>query len=589
MTTRAFFDKGVYKTTLKRFSLGSILYFILLFLTSGMLFLLAYEPMTVRDAYTSRYYMEELMMMPVILSLIVPTVVSLLVYRFVNSKKASIFVHSLPVTRGANYVSTLLGAFTLMAVPVILNSIILMIISCSGYSGYFTVSDCVKCALVSLFALFVMFSVSTFATMCTGNNFAAVALNAILLFVPLLIATITETILLVFLYGYSYTRNLLFFAEDINPIYIISDLAMDVANFREVNVISVVLLAAFAIVLYILAFVLYKHRKSETSEEVAGFKLLNPIFKYTLTFIGTLGVFAIFTDFIDEKPLLFTFVVVLASVVFYFGIEMILKKTVRVWRAYKGYLVFGVCFAAFILFLGLTSVFGYETYVPDFEDIEEAAIYHYYYQSEVPFTKNEELNKYIVQVHQDFVANDNKPILNRGAYYGFSVYDSSNYDTRIHIEYKLKNGRTVTRRYDLTYDDLKRIMNEVYKYDEYKMACEAVFYDNIGKVLYFDINSLSFTDATGDLNELLECIRTDVLKLSYRDIKQDGTYCLITYEPLRNEKKAGPMVYRHREGYNGDAMSLESLDFAINEKYENTIRWFEEKGFEDIISLASRG
>ncbi len=466
MTTRAFFDKGVYKSTLKRFSLGSVLYFIMLFLCTGMIILLAYEP---GENYYNNYrefiLSEQFIYPSAWIAMVVPTVVALLCYRFVHSKKNSIFTHSLPVTRKANYISTLAGAFTLMALPVILNAIVLSVISLCGYGGYYMPSDTVIWALFNLFVLFIMFSVSTFSAMCTGNSFALVAINAAFIFVPLLIASITETILVEFLYGYSYKRNLLEFATEINPAVFIAETAENIPYRNEIDFVKMICFIAFAVALYILSYFVYRLRHTETSEDVAGFKALNPIFKYFITFVGTLGVFSLFSMFLAEKKVLFTFVVILASVVFYFGSEMILKKTVKVWNSYKGYLVFGGAFTAFILFLGLTSVFGYETYVPEFEEIEEAAIYNYYYQGEEPFTSNEALNRYIIEVHGDFVEKENRSILNHEAYH----------DTRIHITYKLKNGKTVTRRYGVSYTKNDEIMSEVYNYTEYKEACEVVF------------------------------------------------------------------------------------------------------------------
>ncbi len=579
MTARAFFDKGIYKSTLKRFALGSVLYFIMLFLSTSMMVLMAYEPWEPWDMRRYYYVIEELIYPSMALALIVPTVVALLLFRFVHSKKTSIFVHSLPVTKTANYISTLAGAFTLMAVPVVLNGIILSCLSAFGGYGYlFSPSNILVWTLFNLLALFIMFSVSTFAAMCTGNSFALVVINAILIFAPLLIASITETILLEFLYGYSYTRNLLHFADSINPMLFIGEVADNiisaisdgVAVRENLDFVSMAGFIIMAIALYVGAWFIYKLRRAETSEDVAGFKVLNPIFKYFVTFVGTISVFALFTMLLPEKTLLFTFLVVLGSVVFYFGSEMLLKKTVKVWRSYKGYLAFGCVFTAFILFLGLTSVFGYETYVPEMEDVEEAALYNYYHQSEKPFTDNEELKAYIIETHKNLVDKENRPIL---------IHDDYVY-TRLHIEYKLKNGKTVTRRYEVGHAENEAIMEEVYNIPGYKEVCEAVFDSNIKEVTSITIGTYVVYEKPEVLAELLECIKKDVLSLSYEELYYgDGANGYIEYIPVDIEKG------RERVILVDNVENLEyydSLSLNISKYYTNTLNWLDNNGYGHI-------
>lgn len=573
MTARAFFDKGIYKSTLKRFALGSVLYFIMLFLCTGMMVLMAYEPWEGLDVHRYYYMMEELIYPSMAIALVVPTVVALLCYRFVHSKKTSIFVHSLPVTKTANYISTLAGAFTLMAFPVILNGVILSCLSSfGGYAYLFSVQNTLVWTLFNLLTLFIMFSVSTFAAMCTGNSFALVAINAILLFAPLLIASITETILLEFLYGYSYKRNLLEFASEINPAVFITELAESIVSDSAVDIVGMICFIVLAVVLYVLAYFVYKHRRIETSEDVAGFKILNPIFKYFVTFVGTISVFALFTMFLPEKTLLFTFIVILASVIFYFGSEMLLKKTVKVWHSYKGYLVFGCVFTAFILFLGLTSVFGYETYVPKFEDVEEAAIYNYYYQDEEPFTDNEALNKYIIEVHRNLVNSENRPILNHDEYHY----------TRLHITYKLKSGKIVTRRYGIAHADNSAIMTEVYKYKAYKEACETVFDDNIKEVRSITIGKAEVEEKPEVLAELFECIKEDVLNLSYDELRNGGgRYCSIGFVPLQVPDYRGPAVTMTADNFE-HLEYIDTRNINISCYFTNTLNWLDDNGYGHI-------
>ncbi|MBQ8002801.1 MAG: hypothetical protein IJ297_05100, partial [Clostridia bacterium] len=443
---------------------------------------------------------------------------------------------------------------------------ILAVISLCGYEGYFKPSDCIIWALVILLSLFIMFSISTFSAMCTGNSFALIVINAIFIFAPLFIASIAETILVEFLFGYTYDRGFLSFAEAINPAVFIGDCGERISRMEPINVTKLIVFLAVAVILYIAGYLLYKYRHSETSEEVAGFKVLNPVFKYFVTFSGTLAVFSLFLEFIAGKPVLFTFIVILASIIFYFGSEMILKKTVKVWHTYKGYLVFGAVFSALVLFVGLTSVCGYETYVPDIDDVESVAIYNYYYLDEEPFTVNTELNQYIIDVHHDLVKKENISILNH--------YDYQ--DTRIHISYKLKNGKTISRRYGVSIAERNRIMTKVHSYPEYRKVNYSVFNKNIKEIHDISIGGFGINETQAELKELFECIKHDFNLVSYEELVADGRYCYVYFvsdEPTTWVQAKDEFVMEY----------YADINFNITPYFKNTIHWLKEHGYMDVV------
>ena len=135
------FNPGIYKNTLKRFRLGSILYAVILFFSVPFAFFTR-EP----EEFVRRYseidgtvgcalFNSGMYVLPFMMAFVVPTVVALLVFNYAHSPKHGVFVHAFPVTRAQNYFSTLLAAFTLMFVPVILNGIILFVLNAFGYGA----------------------------------------------------------------------------------------------------------------------------------------------------------------------------------------------------------------------------------------------------------------------------------------------------------------------------------------------------------------------------------------------------------------------------------------------------------------------
>ena len=158
---------------------------------------------------------------------------------------------------------------------------------------------------------------------------------------------------------------------------------LKVWNFAEYIVIS--------LILYGLAYYLYKKRRMETVGDVAGFKCLNPIYKYIVTFFITMSVFSVY---MDANPYAFTAILIGISAVAYAVSEMILKKTMNVLYAWKGFVGYAVVFLGIVLLFSQTTFFGYETHLPEISDIEGAALYEYY-SEEIPFSDDDEIIKII--------------------------------------------------------------------------------------------------------------------------------------------------------------------------------------------------
>ena len=83
------FNKGVFNTVLRRFRLGSLLYFIILFLCVPTMFLTR-SPQVLENLYFGRFnsaftfqdsalFEADIMILPTLVSMIVPTIAALLI------------------------------------------------------------------------------------------------------------------------------------------------------------------------------------------------------------------------------------------------------------------------------------------------------------------------------------------------------------------------------------------------------------------------------------------------------------------------------------------------------------------------------
>ncbi len=563
----SYFNKGIYKSTLKRYMWGSVLYFLILFVSTGLSVLLNTEATFSYMPYDYFYDYPVILhgsyiTIPILLAIVVPSVVALLVFRFIHSKKQTVFIHSLPVSRKANYISTIAAAFTLMFVPVIANGLTLALISLCGYARYFTVADCFAWTGFNLAGIFLMFSCAVFASNLTGNSFAAAAINIFIHVFLFVIVSAFGIMASTFLYGYTGSNQI--YEAVVNNNFAVVVFGFTDKYFRTgITPLEYGIYFVAAIILYGASYFLYKKRKLETTGDVAAFKCLGGIFKYLVTFTATMFGFAAFSSYTGENAAVFGIIMIIISIVAYAVSEMLLKKTLNVLYSWKGYAIYALGFVAVILLFSQTSFFGFETRIPQKEDIKAVAVYNYYHVDDEPFTDDGKIIDEALKIHSSFAGKKPIPVINDNPNY----YTTEN-QTRIHIKYKLKNGKSVNRVYPISVKEFEKIMDKLYEDDAFKQKCEPIFVDE-SRIINVHVEGEYLLK---DCTELIHAIRQDVMNLSYRDLhpglfgySEDIRYIGIEYRAEKANEK--DRAYSSGTRY---------MHVEITDKFENTIKWLEE-------------
>jgi len=569
----SFFNKGIYKSTIRRYAWGSMLYFAILFLITGMVILLTANPERIERYYGERQLIlsSDYMIFPMLLSMVVPTVTGLLIFRFVHSKKASVFIHSLPVSREANYISSVLAAFTLMAFPVILNSAVLMIISLSGYGKLFSVGACLVWMLLNLLSLFIMFSCTCLAAVITGNSFAVVVINILAHTFVLILSAGFLKLASLFLHGFSQEYTFVdVILKNTFPVRLSEIMTMwgySERPFEQYGV-SIAKFTGISVLFYILSGFLYKKRRMETVEDVAGFSCLNIIFKYALTFMAFLGAYSLLCGVTEGNLAILWCMVIITAAIIYFGAEMLLKKTFRVWRSYKGFAVILAVFAAVICVFKFTAFFGYETRIPETEDIQAVSLYEYY-NDEKPVFEDAGIVQMVKEIHSEMISDK----------------DEKEEHSAIHIEYLLKNGKIMHRRYRID-EKIHKVMNRMYENLEFKKANERIFrpMDEIYKIRVRGQSSSEEITAAEKKVELISCIKEDVGKLSYSHIHSDAWSFGIeieyaAYKGSLTPSKTYPTIT------DSEGKRVQYIYISINPSFEKTVKWIKENGYWDIVKI----
>lgn len=574
MLKTSLFNKGIYKSQLSRFKWGSVLYFILLFFTTSFI-LIINDYSHVPDYSLERFakaggliLSEDYIIFPMLFASVVPTVTAFLAFDMFSSKKQSVFIHSLPCGRTSIYISTILGALTLMAVPVILNGIILSLISIFKLGELFTVFSCIKWVGINLIILFIMFSVATFSAGLTSNRISMLFINALLHILPLIIAFSMGSIASIYLYGFD--ENFNYLIDKIirwMPITFGWVYSGDgYGRFAE-NVLSLkgVIFCVGSALFYVIGLILYKLRNNETAGNFVAFKVMNPIFKYTVTTIGFVVTFSALHLGGLDRNFYMVFLLVVVSLVIYFATEMILKKNLKVLYAYKGYLAFLVICLIVNLFIQHTSFFGYEKRLPKEEDIESVAVFETY-RYDKPYCSDADVIKLSLDYHNDIISEIPSTIK--------QTADNSNF---LVFEYKLKNGKTFTRSYrDLYLNEYENIMTGLYENEAYKFARDSIHkletdYFNFMRVSFWcsDNYSLDFgIEGKKNIENFLTAWKADIKELGFKEKSESNIMHINLDYKLNTSGKNDDYKYVH-DGF--------------NHNYKNVIKFLETEGYLDKV------
>mgnify|MGYP007010936560 FL=1 len=189
------------------------------------------------------------------------------------------------------------------------------------------------------------------------------------------------------------------------------------------------------------SFLLYRARRLESAGDVVSVRCMRPVFQYGVAFCAGLTFGIATTSFLGgQEPTLMASILVW-GVAGYFAARMLLDKSFRVLRYWKGAAAVAGVFTALFLVVGF-DLTGFETRVPDpdqvdYVELEGANLCSLadggdYLRAE---EGGPEFVKYAVLLHQAAVEQ-------RGTY-----PDGTASATNLYLTYHMKDGSTLSRRY----------------------------------------------------------------------------------------------------------------------------------------------
>ena len=450
----SYFNGTLYRKTLARFwplwGLWAV----------GWLFLV---PLRLLNAYLSDYHfraysaqqsllwdaqdLPDILTSGVFLALFFAILCAMAVFGYLYNHRSACWTHALPMRREALFNTQYLAGLSMMLLPLLAAAVLTAIVEVS-FLPMENWGEVLAALLTWLLAqcglcLF-FFSFAAFCAMFTGHILALPAFYGILNGLAAGLWFLVDALMNEFYYGYAGTPGALTVVEYLTPA---GALTQAVRWWIEDGLSSPGIVAGYAVVgvgLALVSLYVYRRRHVETAGDVVAVAVVRPLFKYGVSFCSGLA-FGMFTAAFfgwSDLPILIPCILVW-TVVGYFAAEMLLKKSFRVLKAWRGAAVMAAVMLALCL-VCLMDVFGVVNRVPAAARVQSVHVeidMGYPYDAgrtlSADFTDAVQIEK-VLALHRAIV--DCREDEGRG-------FDSESDYTSAYFTYTLSGGGKLDRRY----------------------------------------------------------------------------------------------------------------------------------------------
>ena len=364
---------------------------------------------------------------------------ALLLFGDLFTSKMAGMLHAMPMRREGWFLTHFTAGMLFCIVPNTLGAVI----ACMILQQYCYLAFIWLAVMVLQFLFF--FSVGAFAAQCAGNKLGAMGIYALINFLAVLVAFLVVTFYEPVLYGVVMdTEGMLRGSPAVNfclspYMNVVYDNMEGIARFegfKDTGWTYLWVSVAVGLVFLGSAVVLYRRRQLESAGDLISFRPAAPVFLVIYTLCCGAAFYFLPKMVGIEAEYLF---LVLGFGVGFFTGHMLLEKKVNVFQL-KKWIGFGALTAAFFLTITIVTIdpFGVTRYVPEADQVRRVRLSpyaaDYYIENEyVALTDSQDIMA-VIDVHKTMVKD--RP--------------GTRGDTMTFwIRYELRDGRTVTRKYQV--------------------------------------------------------------------------------------------------------------------------------------------
>lgn len=311
------------------------------------------------------------------------------VFSHLYSKRDCGLINSLPLRRETTFITACLTGL----LPLLAAAVLAWLAGLLAFAG----DENIGTGYVNLWLLTVVLSIlafygiAVFCAMLTGNILILPVLFLVLNVVAIALETIVSSLFGKLVYGYTQASSLFTWLsplvyldqelhvttvrDEVTGLYIEGQFALDGLD-------SLAVYAAVGAALMVLSLFLYRRRQMETAGDVVAVTVLKPVFRLCASFCAGMLLTVIFPSSMligrfqgMAAAAVCIFLMILGAALGYYAAEMLMQKSLRVFRGTR---VTGLVAVCVILSLATLcselDVFGYERRLPAREDILEVEI-----------------------------------------------------------------------------------------------------------------------------------------------------------------------------------------------------------------------
>lgn len=534
---------------------------------------------------SARYTMECILQLSVDVAgyAMIASVLSVMAaFSYLYSKRSCSLINSLPLRRETVFVTACLTGL----LPLLLAEVLTWLISLGVFAGSETalpeyLNSWLLAALLSTLA---SYGFALFCAMLTGHILVLPALFLVLNTAVYVLEALVQTLLNTLVYGYEGGTSI----SRLSPLPYAGK-ALRVISYPasgslepEYILLGMDSLAVYAVVgvLFIApALLLYRRRKMECVGDVVAIKALRPVFKYCSSVYAALGLGVLLAETMDNalgsgslEAAVLALLLVLGAALGYYAAEMLLQKSLRVFRSrIRGLIVVWAVFLLGVVVAEL-DLTGYEKRVPETDDIESVVLVN-----DGRVTEDAESIELTRKIHQTAIDNEEH---NRQAESTSIIY----------IRYELKDGSSLGRSYWVD-GSLEWIENgnsefalcrELYMLPQNKELMMKAGEIKAENVIFCDIEQLLPKSDEFSLNY-------EQLRLSPQQAEELYTQCILpdTQDSMLGtrwfymdeeayETRSDTSLYIHVESGEGIEYGPYVFNVDITLDAERTIAWLEE-------------
>ena len=596
----SFFNKTVFRKDFTRFAPAWSAYAVLMLM---MLISMADRPM----AYYRLQNVRDSITMMSWVNLIYAAVVAQLIFGDLFNSRMCNALHALPLRRESWFCTHIASGIAYSCLPNLALALIALPVMRmeAGWSAAFW------WLLAAELQYLFFFGIAVLCMLLSGNRLGQLALYGMIQFAGLIGYWLVSSIYEPFLHGIQFAEEPFLTICPLAKISTAGDILVidyeritnvfgDVTTFKIYGVAPgegwgyLAICTLVGIAALAAALMLYRRRKLECAGDFVAFSAIEPV----VTVIVTVFVGVVFHMFADVFAMNLRSVMLGGGMVIgFFACRMLLERTTRVFRK-KAFVFCGAILAAFGLTVLLTYLdpAGVTRYIPDADDVESITFSQSYSlstHSEFPYkaTSPEDIAA-LQRVHALGITKESSsmPGGTEEVYRGFNI----------RLEYKLKNGKTVNRFYDIyPKSEAGVILKDYFTTTDCVLGVPAEQVQNLAPYIR-SLYAPGRQDAEHNLDELdivglLDAIAADCAAgnmaqldgyhhpsnydlLGYENIDDIIAYLEIGWdrEWIRTGIQAHPDAGGYR-GYGTDAV-LRYKNIRVYRSCENTLKWLEESG-----------